>query len=349
MMVVLHTPCWKKQGGPSGVDIGPMDLEQIVGLLRAMRQVQETGPRHPGLEQRMDSGLAVLDSFLLETFLLHQFEQRMRHAIAEDPDELDQLIPLPMALLIPTLLQRPPTPSRQRPLDEQTLQSLPKIVVTPATLRRLQNTGSGDASCVICQEEFALGQRLVQLPCDHTFCADCGCQWLRRSNACPVCRREVEPLDPHARPSDTAWNSDDLFAFRHLPQGSPLAAVRRARDTREENQEVELWPPLEDMASLAEQHSGWQEGSRPASGNRGGRLVTPTPSTLPGSAVAEQTAAAGRLSHSSSSAPMRPHSRASRAPLRLPPVTQAVDFSQPSRERENVELSRRSRSRNGAS
>jgi len=252
--------------------------------------------------------------------------------------------------------QGSPPASGRRPLDEQTLRMLPKVVVSPGTLRRLHITGSGVASCVICQEDYVLGQRLVQLPCDHTFCANCGCQWLRQSNACPVCRRTVEPLDPRMRPSHAAWNSVDMFAFRHLPQGSSVAAVRRARETGEDNQQAELWPPVEDMARLAEPHTHWQEGSMSASNSRGGRVVTPPLSTIaaspaPGSTVAEETVDPRvsrllRLLCSSSSAPVRRSNRASLPPLlRLPPVTtSAVAFSQLSPERQSDIFSRRSSS-----
>jgi len=319
-----------------------MDSEQFSGLLQAMGQHHGTRPRHHGLEQRV-----MLESL----FFLQQYEQHMRHVAADNPADLDQLTPLPMAHLFPALVQASPMPSGRRPLDEQTLRMLPRVVVNMRTLRRFQTTGSGDASCVICQEDYVLGQRLVQLPCSHTFCDDCGSEWLRRSNACPVCRRELEPLDPRARLSDFAWNSEDLFAFRRLPQGSPLAAARQARESREENQEAELWPPVEDMAQLAEQHSHQQDGSTLASSSRGGGVVTPPQLTVaasqlgptPGFAVAEEMGhvmpnAASRFLRSSS-APVRPRS-ASLGPLRLPPVTaQAIVLPQPFREQENATLS----------
>jgi len=156
------------------------------------------------------------------------------------------------ALLLPLLFRQRAAASSRLGLDENTLDSLPEIVVSAAILERMRS--SGETGCPVCHDTYIVGQRLLQLPCQHLFCDDCARTWLRRNNTCPNCRAEVEVEDARAR-SGTEWHSEDLFPFR-FPQGSPLAAVRRARLSHA-NAAGELWPPVDDMARIAEQHSAW--------------------------------------------------------------------------------------------
>jgi len=123
--------------------------------------------------------------------------------------------------------------------------------MTSQKLERMRSNCGGEAMCAVCQEDYVVGKKLMQLPCDHSFCVDCAMQWLRRNKTCPVCRSEVQ--DDEGEGSDTDWHSRELFPFR-LPQGSPLAAVRGAREANEGGA-AELWPPVDDMLRIAEMHS----------------------------------------------------------------------------------------------
>ena len=52
-----------------------------------------------------------------------------------------------------------------------------------------------DATCSICLEEYANGQRLKILPCQHCFHENCVVPWLeRRSVECPLCKQHALPL-----------------------------------------------------------------------------------------------------------------------------------------------------------
>lgn len=149
---------------------------------------------------------------------------------------------------------------RSQRLSERALSQLPEILVTKQSLERMTN--AEEALCAICHEDYAVGKRLLQLPCQHLFCVDCGQQWLRRSSSCPVCRTEI-PNDEADSDSDEEWPQDGLLL--RIPQGSGLAAIRRAREApRQSNGPLELWPPVDDVARVAEQHSAW-----PASARRG--------------------------------------------------------------------------------
>ena len=48
-----------------------------------------------------------------------------------------------------------------------------------------------EATCVICQMEYEEGDKLVILPCAHTFHEACVARWLEDKPTCPVCMRDV--------------------------------------------------------------------------------------------------------------------------------------------------------------
>ncbi|XP_058221358.1 uncharacterized protein LOC131331438 [Rhododendron vialii] len=54
----------------------------------------------------------------------------------------------------------------------------------------------GKEKCSICLEEFAVGSRMARLTCSHLYHGDCVLKWLKRSNACPLCRAHVPSLSP---------------------------------------------------------------------------------------------------------------------------------------------------------
>lgn len=49
--------------------------------------------------------------------------------------------------------------------------------------------------CAICLNDYADGEQLRVLPCDHFFHPPCVDEWLRTHNACPMCKAAVD-LDP---------------------------------------------------------------------------------------------------------------------------------------------------------
>jgi hypothetical protein len=65
---------------------------------------------------------------------------------------------------------------------------------TAATSCRLDICGESK-ECVVCRDEFTVGQTVIQLPaCNHVFHEPCATMWLSRHNTCPYCRREL-PTD----------------------------------------------------------------------------------------------------------------------------------------------------------
>merc|ERR1712224_419077 len=60
-----------------------------------------------------------------------------------------------------------------RPATREAVQQLPVHQMTKA-----QKGDSGHSSCSICQEEMRIGDRLMVLPCVHSFHETCLTQWL---------------------------------------------------------------------------------------------------------------------------------------------------------------------------
>ena len=48
-----------------------------------------------------------------------------------------------------------------------------------------------DAICLVCQMDYEANDRLVILPCAHTFHAACVSRWLEKKPTCPSCLRDL--------------------------------------------------------------------------------------------------------------------------------------------------------------
>lgn len=229
-----------------------LDVHRLPQMLLLMRQIS-------GLSHDPDAaGLIGSVARLMEA--LELFSEVRREVAAssgvamrqqgEVPEGLEWLMMMPMLM---TLQQRSEESAQQpRGLDERALDRLPEVVINTAVMQQLR-THDSEAMCAICHEDYILGQRVLELPCGHFFCGDCGRQWLRRNSSCPVCRTEVCNEEAEGRDNDRSE--------AHFAQGSPLAAVRRAR-RNQESRPMELWPPVEDMSRIAGEHSMWGTASQ---------------------------------------------------------------------------------------
>jgi hypothetical protein len=67
----------------------------------------------------------------------------------------------------------------------------------------VQTNEEKDLNCCVCQEEISPGDQVIRLECNHSFhlgkledTTSTGCQgvqeWLKRSAACPICRKEIK-------------------------------------------------------------------------------------------------------------------------------------------------------------
>ncbi|KAL5559386.1 hypothetical protein UlMin_035597 [Ulmus minor] len=64
-----------------------------------------------------------------------------------------------------------------------------------------------DVKCSICQEEYADGDEVGRLPCEHSYHVDCVQQWLRLKNWCPICKVSAAPSPSSSSSASTDQSS----------------------------------------------------------------------------------------------------------------------------------------------
>ena len=81
----------------------------------------------------------------------------------------------------------PPRPVRRRLTYEQVRANHPAFLYHEG-----DPTMAHEIDCSICLDEFAPGDRLRRLPCNHTFHGNCVARWLiERSAVCPLCKLDL--------------------------------------------------------------------------------------------------------------------------------------------------------------
>ena len=50
---------------------------------------------------------------------------------------------------------------------------------------------SNTKTCVICQEDYNIMEKICYLPCFHFYHSQCIRQWVQTSNICPICKNEI--------------------------------------------------------------------------------------------------------------------------------------------------------------
>ncbi|KAI8354679.1 hypothetical protein BD560DRAFT_407514 [Blakeslea trispora] len=129
-----------------------------------------------------------------------------------------------------------------------TIPVAPSRLVPDQPSDKYPNTASD--ACVICLDEFALGEQVRRLPCNHEYHCECIDPWLTiKSASCPLCKydcssnipkpeQEGEDLDqseqtsmpslPNTAHSPPSYRSNPFFStissFRSRQNGSPSSA-----------------------------------------------------------------------------------------------------------------------------
>ena len=76
------------------------------------------------------------------------------------------------------------------PLDKAILDNLNAI-----TINGNETFIHSDKICIICREQYQLGERYLILPCVHNYHEKCIKTWFQRSNKCPTCKHVLTPND----------------------------------------------------------------------------------------------------------------------------------------------------------
>ncbi|XP_030644430.1 E3 ubiquitin-protein ligase RNF115 [Chanos chanos] len=74
------------------------------------------------------------------------------------------------------------------PADKEMISSLPTVNVS-------SEQAESRLECPVCREEYAAGESVRKLPCQHCFHSDCIVPWLQLHDTCPVCRKSLKGED----------------------------------------------------------------------------------------------------------------------------------------------------------
>ena len=90
------------------------------------------------------------------------------------------------------------SPELQAQLDDAYLRDNKKPIkacvldrLEPSIFRSNGKQSAENNNCVICQEDYVEGERVLFLPCMHSFHNDCVLQHFRDKDSCPICKKEV--------------------------------------------------------------------------------------------------------------------------------------------------------------
>ena len=75
-------------------------------------------------------------------------------------------------------------------------QHIAKIPTYTFTAANGGNATGGDHMCCVCQCDFEEEEKLMSLPCEHTFHAECISKWLEEHSTCCVCKASILPPTP---------------------------------------------------------------------------------------------------------------------------------------------------------
>ena len=77
------------------------------------------------------------------------------------------------------------------PASQSEIKKLNKYTLTEDKLINFGN----ENTCSVCKEDFFIGNKMMDLPCNHYFHEECLMPWLNQHDSCPICRFELKTDD----------------------------------------------------------------------------------------------------------------------------------------------------------
>lgn len=114
------------------------------------------------------------------------------------------------------------------PTSKPFLDNLPMKMWT----QHMEKTES-QIECVICLSEFEKDDKVISLPCGHTFHKNCGMTWLVEHNVCPTCRYQLPAQTEPATTQTAAQTTSE--ATTEQESTANVTGVRRQRPTETMN------------------------------------------------------------------------------------------------------------------
>ena len=91
-------------------------------------------------------------------------------------------IPQIEPLVLPTIFSNQNNFNNQNDINN----NLEDIEITEQILNK-----SNTKTCVICQEDYNITEKICYLPCFHFYHSQCIRQWVQTSNICPICKIQI--------------------------------------------------------------------------------------------------------------------------------------------------------------
>ncbi|OMO96800.1 Zinc finger, RING-type [Corchorus olitorius] len=72
----------------------------------------------------------------------------------------------------------------QPPASKAAVEAMPTVEIDESHI-------CDELCCAVCKEQFELGTKVRNMPCNHLYHSNCILPWLQLRNSCPVCRHEL--------------------------------------------------------------------------------------------------------------------------------------------------------------
>lgn len=77
------------------------------------------------------------------------------------------------------------------PASKEEIENLDSLTISESNVKNFN-----DLECLICKENYIVGDVVCKIRCGHYNHKDCLIMWLNKQNNCPICRYELKTDDP---------------------------------------------------------------------------------------------------------------------------------------------------------
>jgi len=101
-----------------------------------------------------------------------------------------------------------------------------------------------DTQCVVCYENFVVGEATLQLPCGHIFHKECLVPWLERAHSCPFCRLELPGVAELPAQGEEVPTARRLENMTLRERNARIRLMRRLEQDESERVPLASAPPV---------------------------------------------------------------------------------------------------------
>ena len=123
----------------------------------------------------------------IEEQIKKQNEMRRQREILNQQNQMRRINPL-----IGHAFLQPVRRNYEHPTDKNILNELPENTIDDVS--KLDNEKK---NCLICLDDFKIGDKTTVLPCIHFFHSNCIKMWLKSQNTCPICKFKLIRRNVH--------------------------------------------------------------------------------------------------------------------------------------------------------